>query len=149
VAQEAFISLWRSAHRYRPATAGVSAWLSSIVRNRAIDAWRRAAARPVEVEAVDEGAGQLRGAAGGEPAVDDRALMLALIAELPMAQRQAVFLAYFGDMTHAEIAELADTPLGTIKGRIRLGIEKLRYGLEEEIWTGTVASCPALKEMAR
>jgi len=140
VAQEAFISLWRSAHRYRPSTAGVSAWLSSIVRNRAIDAWRRASARPVEVEAVEDGPGQLRGAAGAEPAVDDRTLMLSLIAELPMAQRQAVFLAYFGDMTHAEIAELADTPLGTIKGRIRLGVEKLRYGLEE---TAPVAAAVA------
>lgn len=137
VAQEAFIALWRSAHRYRPSTAGVSAWLSSIVRNRAIDAWRRASARPVEVEAVDEGAGQLRGALSAEPAVDDRTLMLSLIADLPMAQRQAVFLAYFGDMTHAEIAELADTPLGTIKGRIRLGVEKLRYGLEDEATPAT------------
>ena len=170
VAQEAFISLWRSAHRYRPGAAGVSAWLSSIVRNRAIDAWRRASARPVEVEAVDEGAGQLRGAVDAEPAVDDRALMLSLIAELPMAQRQAVFLAYFGDMTHAEIAELADTPLGTIKGRIRLGVEKLRIGLDETtsqaseagltadagsrgqrrtICTDTVACSPRLKVMAR
>ena len=100
------------------------------MRNRAIDAWRRAAARPVEVEAVDEGSSQLSGAAGAEAAVDDRALVLSLIAELPMAQRQAVFLAYFGDMTHAEIAQLADTPLGTIKGRIRLGVEKLRDGVE-------------------
>ena len=170
VAQEAFLSLWRSAHGYRSGTAGVSAWLSSIVRNRAIDAWRRAAARPVEVEAVDEGAGQLRGAAGAEPAVDDRALVLSLIAELPMAQRQAVFLAYFGDMTHAEIAQLADTPLGTIKGRIRLGVEKLRVGLDEStaepsgagptidgdpparrrtICTDTVRRCPPLSVIAR
>ncbi len=52
VAQEAFISLWRGAHAYKPGAGSVSAWLSSMVRNRAIDAWRRASARPVEVEAV-------------------------------------------------------------------------------------------------
>src|SRR5881296_2825589 len=48
VVQESFISLWRSAHRYRPALGSVAVWLSSIVRNRAIDAWRRASVRPVE-----------------------------------------------------------------------------------------------------
>jgi RNA polymerase sigma-70 factor (ECF subfamily) len=133
VAQDAFLSLWRSAGAYRPAATGVGPWLSSIVRNRAIDAWRRAAARPVGVEAHEEGAGQLRAPAAIEPAAEDRALVLSLIGELPIAQRQAVFLAYFGDLTHAEIATLADTPLGTIKGRIRLGVEKLGRALEPQV----------------
>ena len=130
VTQEAFISLWRGAHAYRPAVGSVSAWLSSMVRNRAIDAWRRASVRPVEVEAVEEGRGQLRGAFG-EPAAPERAAALSLIAELPAPQKEAVFLAYFGDMTHAEIATHANAPLGTVKGRIRLGLQRLRNGLEE------------------
>lgn len=131
VTQEAFISLWRGAAAYRPGAGTVSAWLSSMVRNRAIDAWRRAAVRPVEVEAFDDGPDQLRAPAYDEPPAPERAVALSLIGDLPAPQKEAVFLAYFGDMTHSEIATLADAPLGTIKGRIRLGLEKLRYGFEE------------------
>lgn len=131
VAQEAFLSLWRGAHAYRPGSGSVGAWLSSMVRNRAIDAWRRAAVRPVSVEMVDEGAGQLPAVAGAEPAAPERALALSLIGELPDTQKEAVFLAYFGDMTHSEIAALTDAPLGTIKGRIRLGLERMRPGFED------------------
>jgi RNA polymerase sigma-70 factor (ECF subfamily) len=131
VTQEAFVSLWRGAHAYRPGAGTVTAWLSSMVRNRAIDAWRRASVRPVEVEAFDEGPAQLRTAVRDEPAAPERAAALSLIAELPAPQKEAVFLAYFGDMTHAEIATHSGAPLGTIKGRIRLGLERLRGGLEE------------------
>ncbi|HEV2060869.1 MAG TPA: sigma-70 family RNA polymerase sigma factor [Solirubrobacteraceae bacterium] len=130
VAQEAFISLWRGAHAYRPESGSVSAWLSSMVRNRAIDAWRRSAVRPVEVEMSEGGGDQLRAPTGAEPAAPERALALSLIADLPAAQKQAVFLAYFGDMTHSEIATYAGSPLGTVKGRIRLGLERLRPGLD-------------------
>jgi RNA polymerase sigma-70 factor (ECF subfamily) len=131
VTQEAFVSLWRGAHAYQPGAVSVSTWLSSMVRNRAIDAWRRASVRPVEVEAFDAGPGELRGVAFAEPPAPERAVALSLIADLPAAQKEAVFLAYFGDMTHAEIASHADAPLGTVKGRIRLGLDKRRAGLEE------------------
>ena len=134
VTQEAFISLWRGAHAYRPGVGSVGAWLSSMVRNRAIDAWRRASVRPVEVEAFEEGPGQLRAVSAETPAAE-REVALSLIADLPDVQREAVFLAYFGDMTHSEIATFAGAPLGTIKGRIRLGLEKLRAGLDETTWT--------------
>jgi RNA polymerase sigma-70 factor, ECF subfamily len=141
VTQEAFISLWRGAHAYRPDAGSVSAWLSSMVRNRAIDAWRRASVRPVEVEAPEEGPGQLR-AAPADPAAAERVVALSLLAELPVAQKEAVFLAYFGDMTHSEIAGHAGAPLGTVKGRIRLGLEKLRAGLEEATAASSrVATC--------
>jgi len=132
VAQETFISLWRSAARYRPGLGSVSAWLSSMVRNRAIDAWRRAAVRPVETQAFEDGPGQLHSAIGLDVPAPERAVVLALIAELPAAQKEAVFLAYFADMTHAEIAAWSGAPIGTIKGRIRLGLEKLRAGLSEQ-----------------
>jgi RNA polymerase sigma-70 factor (ECF subfamily) len=131
VAQETFISLWRSAHRYRPALGSVSTWLSSMVRNRAIDAWRRASVRPVEVEADEHGPDQLHSALGADTPPPERAVVLALIGELPAGQKEAVFLAYFGGMTHAEIADWSGAPLGTIKGRIRLGLQKLRAGLEQ------------------
>ena len=57
--------------------------------------------------------------------------MLSLIAELPAPQKEAVFLAYFGGMTHDEIADWSQAPLGTVKGRIRMGLQKIRDGLEE------------------
>jgi len=132
VAQETFISLWRSAHLYRPKLGSVGAWLGGTARNRAIDAWRRASVRPAEVEIFEDGPGQLHSAIGADTPAPERSLVLSLIAELPATQKEAVFLAYFGGMTHAEIAAWADVPLGTIKGRIRLGIEKLRAGLDEQ-----------------
>jgi RNA polymerase sigma-70 factor (ECF subfamily) len=142
VAQEAFISLWRGAHAYKPGAGSVSTWLSSMVRNRAIDAWRRASVRPVEVEAFEDGGGQLRGAGHAEPPAPERAIALSLIADLPAGQKEAVFLAYFGDMTHSEIAIHAGAPLGTVKGRVRLGLEKLRCGLEDATsGPGHAATC--------
>ncbi len=131
VTQEAFIALWRSAGRYRPGLGSVSVWLSSIVRNRAIDAWRRAAVRPVETPVVEDGPGQLHAAIGADTPAPERAVVLSLIAELPGPQKEAVFLAYFGGMTHDEIATWSQAPLGTVKGRIRMGLQKIRDGLEE------------------
>ena len=132
IVQESFISLWRSAGRYRPSLGSVNVWLSSIVRNRAIDAWRRAAVRPSEVPIVVEGPGQLLSAIGGDTPAPERAMVLSLIAELPAPQKEAVFLAYFADMTHEEIASWSGAPLGTIKGRIRMGMQKIRAGLEKQ-----------------
>jgi RNA polymerase sigma-70 factor (ECF subfamily) len=146
VAQETFISLWRGAHRYRPALGSVSVWLSSMVRNRAIDAWRRASVRPVEVPALEDGPGQLRSAIGTDTPPPERALVLSLIAELPAPQKEAVFLAYFGGMTHEEIADRAGVPLGTVKGRIRLGLEKLRASLDEQAPAEPAAAEPATPE---
>ncbi len=132
VTQESFIALWRSAKRYRPALGSVNVWLSSIVRNRAIDAWRRAAVRPVETPVMDDGPGQLHTAIGADTPPPERAVVLSLIGELPGPQKEAVFLAYFGGMTHDEIAVWSHAPLGTVKGRIRMGLQKIRAGLEAE-----------------
>ena len=132
VAQETFISVWRSAHRYRPALGSASAWVSGIARNRAIDAWRRSAAGPVEVVLGEHDSREPQDAEARD--VDDleRAAVLSLLATLPSAQKEAIFLAYFAGMTHDEIAAWADAPVGTIKGRIRLGVEKLRYEVGQE-----------------
>ena len=83
VAQETFLSLWRSASRYRPALGSVPVWLSSMVRNRAIDAWRRASVRPVEVASDEHGPDQLHTAIGSDIPPPERAAVLALLAELP------------------------------------------------------------------
>lgn len=128
VAQDAFLALWRGAHLYRPERGSVSSWLSGMVRNRAIDAWRRTASRPTEVAVSDVGAGQLESAVATDADSCERAAVLGLIADLPADQKEAVFLAYFGELTHVEIASRTQEPLGTVKSRIRLGIDKLRCG---------------------
>ncbi len=127
VASDAFLALWRGAHLYRPERGNVSSWLSGMVRNRAVDAWRRTTSRPTEVAVSEHGARQLESTAAPAEKVE-RAALLGLIADLPSDQREAVFLAYFGELTHVEIATRTDQPLGTVKSRIRLGIEKLRCG---------------------
>jgi len=134
VAQEAFISLWRGAHAYRPERGNVSAWLSTLVHNRAVDAWRRAAVRPVEVGGLEyeAGPGHLDDRIESDPRAPERAFALSLIAELPDPQKEAVFLAYYADLSQTEIATLADAPLGTVKSRLRLGMAKLREGLDAQ-----------------
>lgn len=133
IAQDAFVHLWRDAHRYQPALGTLPAWLSRIVRNRAIDAWRHASARPVEVtRSEDQCAADQSQSPSVDATSDERELMLSLIAALPCAQKEAIFLAYFGGMTQREIATWAGAPLGTIKGRLRLGVDKLRPSLEQD-----------------
>jgi len=131
VTQETFIALWRGARLYAPARGSVGAWLSGMVRNRSIDAWRRAASRPSEVQAYEEGPGELRSTLRADGVDPERAALLSLIGELPPRQREAVFLSFFGDLTHAEIAARTQVPLGTIKSRIRCGLQRLREGFEE------------------
>jgi RNA polymerase sigma-70 factor (ECF subfamily) len=124
IVQEAFVSLWRRAGQYRPERGDVGTWLAAIVRNRVTDAWRRAAARPAEVtaEAAPEQV------ARGVPVVE-RVAMRTLVGTLPPEQREAIVLAYVGGLTHEQIADACGAPLGTVKGRLRLGLEKLRFAL--------------------
>jgi RNA polymerase sigma-70 factor, ECF subfamily len=129
VAQEAFLSAWRSAARYDGARGSVRTWLLGIVRNRAIDAMRRGRVRDfprVEDEAaaerIDSGERTDAEAARHEEAEAIRSA----IRTLPREQSQVIELAYFGGFTHTEIASMIDAPVGTVKGRMRLGLKKLR-----------------------
>ncbi len=136
VTQEAFLSLWRSGARYDRARGSVRNWLLGIVRNRAIDLLRRdvlqaptfsyddqvpdkrPAAEETDAEALRrEAAREVRGALGG----------------LPSDQMRVIELAYFGGLSHSEIASMLGMPLGTVKGRMRLGMEKIRAQLAEEV----------------
>lgn len=129
--QEGFISIWRSRGAYRPNRGGVTAWAMTVVRNRAIDAARRNAAhdiRRAEAEALER-----QPAAGDlvdDAITDDHAQHLRTrLTGLPDAQREVIALAYFGELTHTEIADHLGIPSGTVKGRMRLGLEKLRLNL--------------------
>jgi RNA polymerase sigma-70 factor, ECF subfamily len=137
VTQEAFLSIWRSNARFDPARGSVRAWALGIVRNRAIDALRRSA-RPVPKLDLDDEAvlenqpGQERTEAEAIRRETAGRLRRAL-GILPREQSQVIELAYFGGFSHSEIAEMVGVPLGTIKGRMRLGLEKIRTTLAEGI----------------
>lgn len=136
VTQEAFVSIWRSGGRYDATRGSVRSWVLAIARNRGIDALRRSASRS-SLDYDDDGALEAQPAAertDGEALRNERARVVrGALAELPHDQSQVLGLAYFGGFTHREIAELLDVPLGTIKGRMRLGLEKMRTSMDEAI----------------
>jgi RNA polymerase sigma-70 factor, ECF subfamily len=137
VTQEAFLSLWRSGGRFDAARGSVRSWMLGIVRNRAIDALRRASGPAPKLDLDDDGV--LEGQASGE-LTDAAAIrretaqrVRGALGELPDEQSQVIGLAYFGGFTHSEIAEMLGMPLGTVKGRMRLGLEKIRTMLGERM----------------
>jgi RNA polymerase sigma-70 factor (ECF subfamily) len=132
--QEAFLAVWRAGGRYDPARGSVRSWLLGIVHNRAIDAIRRASVHQRR-RASDEGIDERLPAPGGTEAEVirrmDAAHVRAALGALPAEQVRVIELAYFGGFTHTEIAGMLALPLGTVKARMRLGLQKLRGGLEE------------------
>jgi RNA polymerase sigma-70 factor (ECF subfamily) len=133
VVQEAFLGAWRNAGRFAPDRGTVRTWLLAIVHHRAIDTLRR---RRATVELPEE-------ADGGPPplaltlpdiwedvaAALDRDTIQAALSAIPVRQREALDLAYFGGLTQVEIAERLQLPLGTVKSRMRLGLLALRAEL--------------------
>lgn len=132
IVQEAFVSLWRSGARYDATRGSVRTWVLSVVRNRTIDAFRRESAkgsRDVSEEGIAErmAAPELTDAEV-ERRDEARQVRKALV-ELPPDQRQVIELAYFGGFTHSQIADMLELPSGTVKGRMRLGLTKMRLAL--------------------
>ncbi len=132
VVQEAFVSLWRSGARYDRARGSVRSWILSAVHNRAIDAFRRELVKEAQ-DVHDERLAELVAAGELTDQVverrDDASRVRAAMLELPADQRRVIELAYFGGFTHSEIAEMLELPAGTVKGRMRLGLSKLRLSL--------------------
>jgi RNA polymerase sigma-70 factor, ECF subfamily len=134
VSQEAFLSLWRSGARYDRRRGSVRTWVLGIVHHRAIDFLRRSAVHDKR-RAGDEGIEE-RFESGERTDVevarrDEAQTVRAALDGLPRDQRQVLELAYFGGFTHTEIAELLAAPIGTIKGRMRLGLSKMRDRLAD------------------
>ena len=127
-AQDVMATVWMKAHMFDPARASVATWIFTIARNRRIDILRREKrpepedlpwgpeAEPEQEEVV---------ALQQESAILGRAMK-----SLPPAQRELIEKAYFGDMSHSEIAEATGLPLGTIKSRIRLALDRLRHAMK-------------------
>ena len=133
VTQEAFLAAWRSGARYDRARGSVRTWLLGIVHNRAIDSLRRGAVHDRRRSGTEDAAEQLPARERTEVEAarrEEASALRALIDELPEEQGRVIELAYFGGFTHREIAEMLGAPIGTVKGRMRLGLEKMRAGLE-------------------
>lgn len=134
VVQEVFVTVWRDAHRYEPTRGAVSNWLFMITRSKAIDMLRRetgAKRRTVDVDL------SLR--ASNDDVHEEtwlrarRDTVRTAVGELSDLQREAVTLAFFDGLTHVEVAEALDVPLGTAKSRIREGLMRLRRVLGESL----------------
>jgi RNA polymerase sigma-70 factor (ECF subfamily) len=131
VVQEVFWRVWRRSASFANERGRVTQWLFGIAHNMCIDELRRMRARPTAVYEDSEHPliQQLLDEQTDVPAAawaaEQRRMITNAIRELPAAQRQAIVLAYFGGMSHQEIATKLDRPLGTIKTRVRLGLHKL------------------------
>jgi RNA polymerase sigma-70 factor (ECF subfamily) len=131
--QEAFSSVWHNASSYRNARGSVAAWLLSTVRHRAIDVGRRNAkhaSRRAREDLISSqhGTGDM---AEGLVASESAMHLAVLLKRLPDAQREVIALAFYGQLTHADIASQLGLPEGTVKGRMRLGLQKLRTDIEQ------------------
>jgi RNA polymerase sigma-70 factor (ECF subfamily) len=131
VVQDAFLGAWRNAGRYAGARGSVRTWLLSIVHHRAIDAIRRR--RPTvelpDSETILPDTLTLPDAWGDVELRLDREAVQVALTRISDVQREAIELAYFGGLTQTEIAERTGVPLGTVKGRLRLGLQGLRAAL--------------------
>jgi RNA polymerase sigma-70 factor, ECF subfamily len=128
LAQDAFLKIWRSAAGYRAERGSVRTWILSIVHNRGIDQLRSLASRRRTQEKVEAEAprSQPSEAFAESWRNSQREQVRAAMSTLPPEQVKILELAYFSGYTHVEIARLLDLPLGTVKGRMRLGLKKIR-----------------------
>jgi RNA polymerase sigma-70 factor (ECF subfamily) len=142
IVQEAFLSLWRQAESFQPERAAARTWLLSIVHHRAIDRLRRASTREEVPEAAVEGTqDQVDESIDVEHQVGvslDAEQVRKALGSLPTDQRHAIELAYFGGLSHSEIARKLGVPIGTVKGRLRIGLQKMRALLDQAGFQGAV-----------
>lgn len=131
VTQEVFVEIWQQSSRFDPSRASLATWALTMARRRAVDRVRREQSQRNRVEAL---AGQ-RGESSVEPGqtvVDEMeaGAVRDVLLQLPLDQREVLVLSFLEGMAHGEIADRLELPLGTVKGRVRGGLKKLRAGLE-------------------
>jgi RNA polymerase sigma-70 factor (ECF subfamily) len=139
ITQEGFLSIWRSRLRYDASRGSVRTWVLGIVHNRAIDTLRRGAVhdrRRETMEGVEESHEAPERTDVEAARREEARNVRSALDTLPADQRRTIELAYFGGFSHSEIAELLNEPIGTVKGRMRLGLEKLRRHLSEGFAAG-------------
>ena len=130
LAQDTLMTVWRKAAQFDPARGEAAAWIFRIARNAMIDRSRRN--RGPVMEWVDDYDGDDGAAPAGDAmaAAQEATLLRSALRALPEGQRAMIESAYFGDMSHQQIQSATGLPLGTIKSRIRLGLERLRHELK-------------------
>ena len=128
-AQDVMATVWAKAAQFDPTRASVATWIFTIARNRRIDIARRD--RRPEPEELDWMGEDEPDQADVYAAAEETKMLSAALAELPEKQRVLIQRAYYGDLSHSEIAAETGLPLGTIKSRIRLALDKLRLKLSE------------------
>jgi RNA polymerase sigma-70 factor, ECF subfamily len=130
--QDAFLKVWRSADGYRPQRGSVRTWILSVVRNQGIDQLRAKATRRRMQEKLEASAPRSEPSEAFTQVWHQARLgqVREALDALPHVQQQVLELAHFSNLTHLEIAERLRLPLGTVKGRLRLGLEKLRNNTE-------------------
>jgi len=136
VVQEALLSIWRSRLRYDATRGSVRTWILGIVHNRAIDGLRRASVhdrRRASLEVVEERFEAPERTDVEVARREEARSVRGALDTLPAEQRQTIELAYFGGFTHSEIAKMLDQPVGTVKGRMRLGLARMRTRLAEGV----------------
>ncbi len=135
IVQEVFLSVWRKAATYQRQQGSVYSWLQAIVHHRAIDRLRSVAYRnnqwaPLQVEGEQDPPSPQRDVWEEAWQKEQGQLIRSALAQLPAAQREVIELAYFQGYTHTEIAAQKHIPLGTVKGRMRLGLQKMKNLLQ-------------------
>jgi RNA polymerase sigma-70 factor (ECF subfamily) len=130
--QEGFLSVWKSRDSYRPEHGTVAAWLLTVVRHRAIDVARSSGRHSARRDSDDQLEARAAPSDVGESVImrDDADRLRASLATLPDAQAEVITLAFYGQLSHTEIAAQLGLPAGTVKGRMRLGLQRLRVGLD-------------------
>jgi RNA polymerase sigma-70 factor, ECF subfamily len=136
VVQEAFLAIWRSRVRYRSDRGSVRTWVLGIVHHRAVDGLRRHLVHDRR-RGGDSETAELREAPERTDLEvvrrDEADRVRTALGSLPEDQSRVIELAYFGGFTHAEISGMLEMPLGTVKGRMRLGLDKMRRELQEAV----------------
>ena len=129
IVQDVMLRVWKKAYQFDPTRVGVSGWIYQIARNRQIDLARKER-RPFPLELAVETEFQEDASAEYEMSEDIARLHQAL-AQLNAPQREMIERAFLGELSHNEIHDLTSLPLGTIKSRIRLGLENLRHRMQK------------------
>lgn len=133
VLQEGYIKIWEKAGTFDSGKARAMTWMTTIIRNRALDVLRSYKSRPVEVEAQFEGMDFAAVESGPDKLAGislETRQVLECLNELKEKQRQSVLMAYYYGQTHEEISRKLEAPLGTVKAWVRRGVERLRKCLE-------------------
>ncbi|MFF1274823.1 sigma-70 family RNA polymerase sigma factor [Streptomyces marokkonensis] len=131
VTQQVFLGAWRGRDGYRPERGPLGGWLVGITRRKIVDALAARTRRLTLIDSVARDADGPRRTDGGPDEVLDRVLLVDALSRLPRSQREVLCLAFYEDLTQAQIAERTGMPLGTVKSHTRRGLLRLREGIEQ------------------